>query len=65
MHDVVLQAKGLDVFYGTSQVLFGVSFSIGQGEMATLLGRKVICAPFKSGLFSFRHRRRWELLKVC
>ena len=35
----ILQVDNLETAYGTSQVLFGVSFSIEQGEMATLLGR--------------------------
>ena len=39
MHDVVLQAKGLDVFYGTSQVLFKMSLSVRKGETLALLGR--------------------------
>ena len=35
----ILQVDNLETAYGTSQVLFGVSFSIEEGEMATLLGR--------------------------
>jgi branched-chain amino acid transport system ATP-binding protein len=35
----MLEVDGLDVRYGTSRVLFGVSFTIAAGEVATLLGR--------------------------
>ena len=39
MHEEVLQAQGLDVFYGTSQVLFQMSLSVRKGETLALLGR--------------------------
>ena len=39
MHEDVLQAQGLDVFYGTSQVLFNMSLSVRKGETLALLGR--------------------------
>ena len=39
MHDEVLQAQGLDVFYGTSQVLFNMSLQVRKGETLALLGR--------------------------
>jgi branched-chain amino acid transport system ATP-binding protein len=35
----MLQVRDLDTAYGRSQVLFGVSFDIHAGEVATLLGR--------------------------
>ena len=35
----VLQVKGLETAYGSSQVLFGLDFDIAAGEVATLLGR--------------------------
>jgi branched-chain amino acid transport system ATP-binding protein len=35
----MLRVEGLQAAYGTSQVLFDVSFEIGEGEFATLLGR--------------------------
>lgn len=35
----LLEVHGMQTAYGTSQVLFGVSFDIRQGEVATLLGR--------------------------
>ena len=35
----LLEVEGLEAAYGSSQVLFGVSFSIGAGEVTTLLGR--------------------------
>ena len=36
---MLLDVKSLEAGYGTSQVLFGPSFSVGEGEVATLLGR--------------------------
>lgn len=35
----ILTAQGLEVFYDTSQVLFGMSLSINKGETLALLGR--------------------------
>jgi branched-chain amino acid transport system ATP-binding protein len=35
----MLEVRDLEASYGRSQVLFGVSFSISQGEIITLLGR--------------------------
>jgi branched-chain amino acid transport system ATP-binding protein len=35
----VLEVEGLEVFYGASQILFGVGLRIEPGEMITLLGR--------------------------
>jgi branched-chain amino acid transport system ATP-binding protein len=35
----MLQVEGLETAYGQSQVLFGVSLEIAQGEVVTLLGR--------------------------
>lgn len=35
----LLDIDALETAYGTSQVLFGVSFNIAEGEVATLLGR--------------------------
>jgi branched-chain amino acid transport system ATP-binding protein len=39
MADRVLEVAGIETCYGLSQVLFGVSLSIGLGEMVTLMGR--------------------------
>lgn len=39
MSKTVLKAEGLDVFYGTSQVLFKMSLEVKQGETLALLGR--------------------------
>jgi branched-chain amino acid transport system ATP-binding protein len=39
MINPVLQVSNLSAFYGDLQVLFGVSLSIGQGELVTLVGR--------------------------
>ena len=35
----MLSLKGIKAFYGTSQALFGIDFSVGRGEVVTLLGR--------------------------
>ena len=35
----LLQVSGLESFYGASQALFGVDFSIGQNEVVALMGR--------------------------
>ncbi|MBI5909374.1 MAG: ABC transporter ATP-binding protein [Betaproteobacteria bacterium] len=35
----VIEVEQLDVFYGTSQILFGVSLSVNQGQTVALLGR--------------------------
>jgi branched-chain amino acid transport system ATP-binding protein len=36
---VVLSVKAIETYYGTSQVLFGLSLDVQQGEVVTLLGR--------------------------
>jgi branched-chain amino acid transport system ATP-binding protein len=35
----VLEAAGLETFYGASQALFGVDLAVGEGQMVALLGR--------------------------
>ena len=35
----MLEVSELETFYATSQALFGMSFSVGAGEVVTLLGR--------------------------
>ena len=35
----LLEVDGIDTAYGQSQVLFGMAFTIGQGEFVTLIGR--------------------------
>ncbi|MGE0874599.1 MAG: ABC transporter ATP-binding protein [Burkholderiales bacterium] len=35
----MLRVEGLETAYGVSQVLFGISFDVGQGQVVTLLGR--------------------------
>ncbi len=35
----VIDVEGLDVFYGASQILFGVSLSVQEGQTVALLGR--------------------------
>jgi len=39
MADDILELAGVETCYGLSQVLFGVSFAVGAGEMVTLMGR--------------------------
>jgi branched-chain amino acid transport system ATP-binding protein len=39
MRDHVLKVQGIDVFYGTSQALFNLSFEVNRGETLALLGR--------------------------
>jgi len=39
MTEPVLTLDGVETCYGLSQVLFGISLSIGEGEMVTLMGR--------------------------
>ena len=36
---MLLEVEDLETAYGTSQVLFGLSFSVSEGEAVTLLGR--------------------------
>jgi len=35
----MLEVKSIETSYGTSQVLFGMSFSVNEGEVVSLLGR--------------------------
>ena len=35
----MLKVSGLETYYGLSQALFGIEFSVGHGEVVTLLGR--------------------------
>jgi branched-chain amino acid transport system ATP-binding protein len=35
----LVAAEGIDVFYGTSQILFGVSLTVAEGQTLALLGR--------------------------
>jgi len=39
MTQAMLEIEGLDVAYGASRVLFGVSFSVAHGQTVALLGR--------------------------
>ena len=36
---LVLEAQGLQTYYGKSHILHGVGLSVGEGEIVTLLGR--------------------------
>ena len=35
----MLEVSGLETSYGSSQVLFGMEFSVNDGEVVTLMGR--------------------------
>ncbi len=35
----ILRVEDIDVFYGASQILFGVSFGVEKGQSLALLGR--------------------------
>src|SRR5205814_9529759 len=35
----IVQVEDLDIYYGTSQILFGVALAVRQGETMALLGR--------------------------
>ena len=39
MSETVLSVKGIDVFYGASQILFGVGLELQRGQTMALLGR--------------------------
>ncbi|MEP6281910.1 MAG: ATP-binding cassette domain-containing protein, partial [Nitratireductor sp.] len=36
---MLLEATGLQTFYGASQALFGVDLAVGEGEVVALMGR--------------------------
>lgn len=74
----LLEVEGLETAYGSSQVLFGVSFSIGAGEAATLLGRNGMgktttvrsilgLTPARAGTVRFRGERvdRWTADRIA
>ena len=39
MHETLLNVAGLEAWYGESHILHGVDFTVGKGEVVTLLGR--------------------------
>ncbi len=39
MSDALLELSEVETRYGLSQVLFGVSLTVGRGEVITLMGR--------------------------
>jgi len=39
MPDALLQVAGLNAWYGESHILHGMDFTVGEGEVVTLLGR--------------------------
>ena len=63
----MLEAAGIETFYGASQALFGVDLSVGEGQMVALLGRngmgktttiRSLCGltPPRRGRIAFRGR---------
>jgi branched-chain amino acid transport system ATP-binding protein len=65
---LLLEVDNLETAYGTSQVLFGLSFSVSEGEAVTLLGRNGMgktttvrsilgLTRARGGAVSFRGRR--------
>ena len=36
---IIFEAENIDVFYGTSQILFGLSLAVAEGQTMALLGR--------------------------
>ena len=65
---MLLKVDGIEASYGASQVLFGVSLSVGEGEVVTLMGRNGMgktttvrtltgLLPPKRGAIAFRGRR--------
>jgi branched-chain amino acid transport system ATP-binding protein len=66
--EALLSVEALETAYGTTPVLFGVSFAIGSGETATLLGRNgagkttavrsvLGLTPARGGAIEFRGKR--------
>jgi branched-chain amino acid transport system ATP-binding protein len=39
MTDAMLEVKGLKAWHGAAQILFGLSFQVGRGEVVALMGR--------------------------
>jgi len=39
MAEIMLEVKGVDVFYGASQILFGLDLTVEKGQTMALLGR--------------------------
>ena len=39
MSDILLEVEDVETYYGSSQALFGMSFTVQQGEFTTLIGR--------------------------
>ncbi|TKT82716.1 ABC transporter ATP-binding protein [Aquamicrobium sp. LC103] len=64
---MLLEARGVETFYGASQALFGVELDVAEGEVVALMGRNgmgktttirsiLALSPAKSGSISFRGR---------
>ena len=54
----MLEIEGLSAWYGASQVLFGVSLSVGAGEVLTLVGRNGAGRSTLAGALVGRVRRQ-------
>jgi branched-chain amino acid transport system ATP-binding protein len=76
----LLEATGIETFYGASQILFGVSLTVREGQVVTLLGRNGMgktttvksimgVARYRSGRVSFAGqdltgRRSYEVARA-
>ncbi len=67
MSEALLEVEGVETSYGRSQVLFGISFCVRQGEVVTLMGRngmgktttvRSIMGFIQAGAGSIRMRNR-------
>jgi branched-chain amino acid transport system ATP-binding protein len=74
----MLELAGVETFYGASQVLFGIGFAVGEGEVVTLMGRNGMgktttvrsilgLTPARAGRIAFAGRdiRGWRVHRVA
>ena len=74
----MLELAGVETFYGASQVLFGIGFAVGEGEVVTLMGRNGMgktttvrsilgLTPARAGRIAFADRdiRGWPTHRVA
>jgi branched-chain amino acid transport system ATP-binding protein len=74
---MMLDVRAIDTYYGETQVLFGVSLTVGAGEIVALLGpsgagktttlRSILgLTPARSGVVEWQHRdvTRWPTHRI-